>query len=66
MSSLAAIRVRRNGTHGSQQLLYMLTEALCDPGDIVIVEDPTYFVYLSILQSHGIETRGVPMERDGP
>jgi 2-aminoadipate transaminase len=52
-------------THGSQQFLYMLTEALCDPGDIVIVEDPTYFVYLSILQSHGIETRGVPMERDG-
>jgi 2-aminoadipate transaminase len=52
-------------THGSQQFLYLLTEALCDPGDIVIVEDPTYFVYLSILQSHGIETRGVPMERDG-
>ena len=52
-------------THGSQQFLYMLTEALCDPGDIVIVEDPTYFVYLSILQSHGLEMRGVPMERDG-
>src|SRR5437867_3831198 len=26
-------------THGSQQLLYMLTEALCNPGDIVLVED---------------------------
>ena len=22
-------------THGSQQMLYMVTEALCDPGDIV-------------------------------
>ena len=52
-------------THGSQQFLYMVTEALCDPGDIVIVEDPTYFVYLSILQSHGIEARGVTLERDG-
>lgn len=52
-------------TSGSQQFLYMVTEALCDPGDIVIVEDPTYFVYLSILQSHGIKTRGVPVERDG-
>jgi 2-aminoadipate transaminase len=52
-------------THGSQQFLYMTTEALCDPGDIVIVEDPTYFVYLSILQSHGIQARGVPVERDG-
>jgi 2-aminoadipate transaminase len=52
-------------THGSQQFLYLITEALCDPGDIVIVEDPTYFVYLSILQSHGIEARGVMLERDG-
>ena len=32
-------------TSGSQQLLYMTTEALCDEGDIVLVEDPTYFVY---------------------
>ncbi len=52
-------------TSGSQQLLYTVTEALCDPGDIVLVEDPTYFVYLGILQSHGIAARGVPMERDG-
>lgn len=50
---------------GSQQLLYMVTEALCDPGDIVLVEDPTYFVYLGILQSHGIGARGIPMEQDG-
>jgi len=52
-------------TNGSQQLLYMVTEALCDTGDIVIVEDPTYFVYLGILQSHGLAPRGVQMEQDG-
>lgn len=52
-------------TNGSQQFLYLVTETLCDPGDIVVVEDPTYFVYLSILQSHGIESRGIPMEPDG-
>ena len=52
-------------TNGSQQLLYMATEALCDPGDIVIVEDPTYFVYLGILQSRGVKVRGVRMENDG-
>jgi 2-aminoadipate transaminase len=40
-------------TNGSQQLLYLLTEALCDPGDIVLVEDPTYFVYLGILEALG-------------
>ena len=50
---------------GSQQLLYMTTEALCDEDDIVLVEDPTYFVYLSILQSRGLRARAVRLERDG-
>ena len=52
-------------TNGSQQLLYMLSEALCDPGDIVLVEDPTYFVYLGIVQSHGLRARAVRLEADG-
>ena len=52
-------------TNGSQQLLYMVTEALCDPGDIVLVEDPTYFVYLGIMQSHGLKARGIPLCGDG-
>lgn len=52
-------------TSGSQQLLYLVTEVLCDPGDIVIVEDPTYFVYLGIAQSHGLDCRGVPLREDG-
>jgi len=52
-------------TSGSQQLLYMSAEALCDEGDIVLVEDPTYFVYLGILQSRGLRARGVRLERDG-
>ena len=32
-------------TGGSQQLLYMTLEALGDEGDIILVEDPTYFVF---------------------
>jgi 2-aminoadipate transaminase len=52
-------------TGGSQQLLYMTLEALCDEGEIILVEDPTYFVFLSILQSRGIKARGVKLERDG-
>ncbi len=52
-------------TGGSQQLLYMTLEALCDEGDIVLVEDPTYFVFLSILQSRGLRARGVRLKRDG-
>jgi 2-aminoadipate transaminase len=52
-------------TGGSQQLLYMTLEALCDEDNIVLVEDPTYFVFLSILQSRGIKARGVKLDRDG-
>ena len=52
-------------THGSQQFLYLLTEALCDENDIVLVEAPSYFVYLGILQSFDTKTRSVPMDSDG-
>ncbi|MGA3267005.1 MAG: PLP-dependent aminotransferase family protein [Verrucomicrobiota bacterium] len=50
---------------GSQQLLYLVTEALCDEGDMVLVEDPTYFVYLGIVQNRGLRARGVRLQRDG-
>ena len=52
-------------TNGSQQLLYLTTEALCDRGDLVLVEDPTYFVFLGIMQSHGLGCRSIPLEADG-
>jgi 2-aminoadipate transaminase len=52
-------------TGGSQQLLYLTAEALCNEGDIVLVEDPTYFVFLGILQSRGLRARAVRLERDG-
>lgn len=52
-------------THGSQQLLYLVAEALFDESDIVLVEDPTYFVYLGIAQSRAIQCRGVRMTEDG-
>lgn len=52
-------------TNGSQQLLYLVSEVLCDRGDIVLLEDPTYFVYLGIVEALGLRARGVPMENDG-
>ncbi|MGA2279476.1 MAG: PLP-dependent aminotransferase family protein [Verrucomicrobiota bacterium] len=52
-------------TGGSQQLLYLTAEALCNEGDIVLVEDPTYFVFLGILQSRGLRARAVRLGRDG-
>lgn len=52
-------------TNGSQQLLYLVAEALLDPGDIVLVEDPTYFVYLGITDSLGVRCRGVRTDEEG-
>lgn len=52
-------------TNGSQQFLYLLTEFMFDEGDLVLVEDPTYFVFLGIAQSHGVRCRGIRMETDG-
>lgn len=52
-------------TTGSQQLLYLLGELFVDPGDIVITEAPSYFVYHSLLQSHGARVLTVPMDADG-
>jgi 2-aminoadipate transaminase len=50
---------------GSQQLLYLLAEALLDPGDIVLVESPTYFVFLGVLESRGARVIGVETDEHG-
>lgn len=52
-------------TTGSQQLLALVTDALLDPGDIVLVEAPTYFVYMGMLQSRGVRAIGVATDDDG-
>jgi 2-aminoadipate transaminase len=52
-------------TTGSQQLLYMIGELLLNPGDIVITEAPSYFVYHGILGSLGLRTLTVPMDEHG-
>ncbi len=52
-------------TTGSQQLLYLVAEVLLDPGDIVLVESPTYFVFMGVLQSLGATILGVPTDEGG-
>src|SRR5262249_3653796 len=52
-------------TTGSQQLLYLVAEALLDPGDIVIAERPSYFVFQGTLNSLGVRTLTVQMDDDG-
>src|SRR3982750_4497047 len=50
---------------GSQQALYLVGDALVDPGDIVIAANPSYFVYQGALSSLGAVVAPVPMDDDG-
>ncbi len=52
-------------TSGSQQLLYLLSEVLIDPGDIVLVEAPTYFVFMGVLKARGARILGVETDEGG-
>lgn len=52
-------------TSGSNQVLHLLTEALCDPGDIVICAAPTYFVYLGMLRNLGVRAVSVAADAEG-
>ncbi|MGN6507368.1 MAG: PLP-dependent aminotransferase family protein [Tepidisphaeraceae bacterium] len=52
-------------TTGSQQSLYIIGDVLLNPGDIVIAESPSYFVYTGALASFGARVLGMPMDRDG-
>jgi 2-aminoadipate transaminase len=52
-------------TTGSAQLIYLVCEALLDPGDIVLVESPTYFVFLGPLETRGARAIRVPIDEHG-
>lgn len=52
-------------TTGSQQLLFILTDVLVDPGDIVITCWPSYFVYTGALATFGAEVHCVDIDEDG-
>ena len=52
-------------TNGSQQALYLAMQVLCDPGDIVLVDRPSYFVFLEMLRGLGVEARSIPVDAAG-
>ncbi len=52
-------------TNGSQQALYLAVQVLCDPGDIVLVEEPSYFVCLEMLKGLGVRAVGIPCDAEG-
>jgi 2-aminoadipate transaminase len=52
-------------TNGSQQGLDLVSRALFDPGDIVVVEGPTYFGALQAFDAYEVDYRVAPMDEHG-
>ncbi len=51
--------------NGSQQILHLAAEVLCEPGDILLIDRPSYFVFLEMLRGLGIEVRTLPVDGAG-
>jgi len=52
-------------TSGSQQALYLIAQALCNEGDIVLVEGPSYFVAFDVFAGLSLRVMEMPMRADG-
>ncbi len=52
-------------TQGAQQALDLTLRAFLDPGDSIVVEEPTYTGVLSVLGSLGARGIGVPLDDEG-
>jgi 2-aminoadipate transaminase len=52
-------------TAGSNQLLYLVADALLDPGDIVFCATPTYFVFLGVLDNLSARAWGIATDAEG-
>jgi 2-aminoadipate transaminase len=52
-------------TSGAQQVVDLATKALCNEGDVVIAESPSFIGSLNTFRSYGARLRGVPMQEDG-
>ncbi len=53
-------------TNGLTQGLSMVTQALAQPGDTVLVEQPTYLGLLNVLKAQRIRAVGIPLDACGP
>lgn len=50
---------------GATQIMDLVTKVLCNEGDTVICEEPSFIGSLNCFRSYGCKLAGVPMEADG-
>ncbi|MDR2655746.1 MAG: PLP-dependent aminotransferase family protein [Oscillospiraceae bacterium] len=52
-------------TSGAQQVMDLAAKSLCNSGDAVICEEPSFIGSLNTFRSFGVRLIGVPLESDG-
>jgi len=52
-------------TTGSQQAIALVCQILLNPGDVVLVEKPTYNMALDLFRTLDLKIVGVPVDKDG-
>lgn len=52
-------------TSGGMECLTLMSQAIVDPGDAVLVEEPTYLGALLAFRGAGAETEAIPTDEDG-
>lgn len=52
-------------TTGSQMALDLVTRVFCDPGDVVLVESPSYVGALGVFRAYQCDVRHVAMDENG-
>jgi DNA-binding transcriptional MocR family regulator len=52
-------------TAGSQMALDLVVRVFCDPGDVVLVEAPTYVTALGVFSAYQCQVVHVPMDEEG-
>lgn len=52
-------------TSGAQQVMELATKSLCNEGDVIICEAPTFIGSLNAFRSFNTKLVGIPLENDG-
>jgi DNA-binding transcriptional MocR family regulator len=52
-------------TSGAQQAIALCAQATLEPGDVAVVESPTFIGMMTALKGSGARVIGVPVDRDG-
>lgn len=52
-------------TSGAQQVMDLAAKSLCNEGDVVICEAPSFIGALNTFRSYNARLRGIPLESDG-